>query len=203
MVDGHDRRHAELPDVLDVAAEIGAALLHRLDVLLAEVLLLDAAVHLHGAHRGDDHRRGRLQAGLAAFDVEEFFSAEIGAEAGLGHDIVGELQRRRGGDHRVAAMRDVGEGAAMHEGRVVLQRLHEVGLHGVLEQHGHGAVGLEVAGIDRGLVAAVGDDDVAEALFEVLEVVGEAEDRHDLGGDGDVEAGLRAENRWRRRRASR
>ena len=87
--------------------------------------------------------------GLAALDVEELFRAEIGAEAGLGDDVVGELQRRRGGDHRVAAMRDVGERAAMHEGRVVLQRLHEVGLHGVLEQHGHGAVGLEVAGVDR------------------------------------------------------
>ena len=87
-------------------------------------------------------------------------------------------------------MRDVGEGAAMHEGRVVLQRLHEVGLHGVLEQHRHRAVGLQVAGIDRGLVAAVGDDDVAEALFQVLQIVGKAEDRHDFRCDGDVEAGL-------------
>ena len=150
MVDGDHRRHAELPDVLDVAAEIGAALLHRLDVLLAEVFLLDAAVHLHRAHGGDDDRGSRLQPGLAAFDVEEFFGAEIGAETGFGDDIVGELQRGRGGDDRVAAMRDVGEGAAMHEGRVVLQRLHEVRLHGVLQQHGHGAVGLEVAGVDRG-----------------------------------------------------
>ena len=149
VVDRDHRRHAELLDVLDVAAEIGAALLHRLDVLLAEVFLLDAAIHLHGAHGGDDDRGRRLQAGLAALDVEEFFRAEIGAETGFGDDIVGELQRRRGGDDRVAAMRDVGERAAMHEGRVVLQRLHEVGLHGVLEQHGHGAVGLEVAGIDR------------------------------------------------------
>ena len=190
MVDGDHHRHAELAHVLDVAAEIGAALLHRLDVLLAEVFLLDAAIHLHGAHGGDDDRRRRLQAGLAALDVEELFRAEIGAEAGFGDHIVGELQRRRGGDHRVAAMRDVGERAAMHEGRVVLQRLHEVRLHRVLEQHGHGAVGLEVAGVDRRLVAAIGDDDVAEPLLQVLEVGGEAQDRHDLRGDGDVEAGL-------------
>ena len=142
------------------------------------------------AHGRDDDRRRRLQPGLAALDVEELLGAEIGAEAGFGHDIVGELQRRRGRDHRVAAMRDVGERAAMHEGRVVLQRLHQVRLHGVLEQHGHRAVGLEVAGIDRRLVAAVADDDVAEPLLQVLEVGGQAEDRHDFRGDGDVEAGL-------------
>ena len=91
MVDGDNRRHAELFYVLDVAAEIGAAFLHRLDVLLTEIFLLDAAVHLHRPHRRDDDCRGRLQAGLAALDVEEFFSAEIGAEAGFGHDIVGEF----------------------------------------------------------------------------------------------------------------
>ena len=34
----------------------------------------------------------------------------------------------------------------------------------------------------------VGDDDVAEPLLEVLEGRGQAEDRHDLGGDDDVEA---------------
>ena len=40
------------------------------------------------------------------------------------------------------------------------------------------------------LVAPVADDDVADAPLQVLDVVGEAEDRHDLRGDGDVEAGL-------------
>jgi hypothetical protein len=91
MVDGDHGRHAELPDILDVTAEIGAALLDRLDVLLAEVFLLDAAIHLHGAHGGDDDRGRRLQAGLAALDVEELFRTEIGAETGFGDDIVGKF----------------------------------------------------------------------------------------------------------------
>ena len=34
----------------------------RLEVLLAELVLGHAAMHLEGAHRGDDHRRGRLEA---------------------------------------------------------------------------------------------------------------------------------------------
>ena len=132
VVDRDHHRHAELLHVLDVTAEVGAALLHRLDILGAEVFLRDAAIHLQGAHGGDDDRGSRLQARLAALDVEELLGAQVGAEAGFGDDIVGELQRRRGGDHRVAAMRDVGERAAMDEGRVVLQRLHQVRLHRVL-----------------------------------------------------------------------
>ena len=87
-------------------------------------------------------------------------------------------------------MGDVGERAAMHEGRIVLQRLHEVGLHRILQQHGHGAIGLEVARTDRRLVALVGDDDVAEALLEVLEIVRKAQDRHHFRSDRDVEARL-------------
>ena len=37
---------------------------------------------------------------------------------------------------------------------------------------------------------AVADDDVAEPLLEVDEAVGQAENRHDLGGHHDVEAVL-------------
>jgi di/tripeptidase len=91
--------------------------LERLQVLLLEVFLLDAAVHLERADGGDDHRAGGLEAGLAALDVEELLGAEIGAEAGFGHHVVGELERGRGREHRVAAVRDVGERAAVDEGR--------------------------------------------------------------------------------------
>ncbi len=53
-----------------------------------------------------------------------------------------------------------------------------------------GAVRLEVAGAHRLAIAGIADDDVAEPLLEVVEVAGEAEDRHHLGRDGDVEAVL-------------
>ena len=132
----------------------------------------------------------RRQAGLAALDVEELLGAEIGAEAGFGDDIVGELEGGLRGDDRIAAMGDVGERPAVDEGGVVLERLHEVRLHRLGQQHGHRPVGLDVATVDRGLVAAVADDDVAEPPFEIVDVVGQTQDRHHLGGDGDVEAGL-------------
>ncbi len=133
------------------------------------------------------------EAGLAALDVEELLAAEIGAEAGFGHDIVGELERGRGGEHRVAAVRDVGERPAVDEGRRAFERLHQVRRQRLLEQHRHRAVRLEVARAHRLAVARIGDDDVAEPLLEVVEIAGEAEDRHHLGGDRDVEAGLARE----------
>jgi hypothetical protein len=91
----------------------------------------------------DHHRCRRLQARFAALDVDELLGAEIGTEAGFRHHVVGKLQAELGGDHRIAAMGDVGERAAMDEGRVVLERLHQVRRDRILEQYRHGAVGVK------------------------------------------------------------
>ena len=128
---------AELLHVLDMALQVGHAGFQRLEVFLLEVVLLDAAMHLERADGGDQHHAVGRQAGLAALDVEELLGAEIGAEAGFGHHIVGELERGGGGEHRVAAMRDIGERAAMDEGGRAFQRLHQVGRQRVLQQRRH------------------------------------------------------------------
>ena len=73
-----------------------------------------------------------LEPGLAALDVEELLGPQIGAEAGLGDHVLAELERGARRHHRVAAVRDVGERPAMDEGRVALQRLHQVGRQRVL-----------------------------------------------------------------------
>ena len=87
-------------------------------------------------------------------------------------------------------MRDVGERAAVDEGGRAFQRLHQVRRDRVLQQRGHRAVRVQIAGADRLTVARIGDDDVAEPLLQILEILGEAEDRHHFRRDGDVEAGL-------------
>jgi hypothetical protein len=88
-------------------------------------------------------------------------------------------------------VRDVGERAAVHQARLALQRLDEVGLDRVLEQHGHRARGLKVFGSDGlGAVVAVRDGDRAQAAAQVLQIAGHCEDGHDLGRGGDVESGL-------------
>src|SRR5699024_9171049 len=64
---------------------------------------------------------------------------------------------------------------------------HQVGLERVLEQHRHGAVRLEVPRRDGMALPGFRDDDIAQSALQVGEVAGQAEDGHDLGGDGDVE----------------
>ena len=155
-VDRDHRHDAEFLHVLDMALQIGHAGFERLEVLVLEVLFLDAAMHLQRADGGDQHRAVRRDAGLAALDVEELLAAEVGAEAGFGHDVVGELERGRRRQHRIAAMRDVGERAAVDEGGRAFQRLHQVRRQRLLQQHGHGAVRLEVARAHRLAVAGIG-----------------------------------------------
>ena len=87
-------------------------------------------------------------------------------------------------------MGDVGERAAVNQSGGVLEGLHQVGLDGVLEQGGHSADGLEVGRGDGLAVIGVGDDNAGQAGLEVVDVGGEAEDGHDLGGHGDLEAVL-------------
>ena len=90
-------------------------------------------------------------------------------------------------------MRDVGERATVHERRRALEGLHQVGRQRVAQQRGHRAVGAELARGHRLHGAGVADDDVADAPLEVGPRLGEAEDRHQLGGDDDVEAVLARE----------
>ena len=88
---------------------------------------------------------------------QELLHPHVGAEAALGDDVVGELQRDAVGDERVVAVRDVRERAAVHERGLALERLHQVRLDRLLEQHRHragrpqllGGDGLAVVGVAR------------------------------------------------------
>ena len=190
VVDGDDHRHAETAHVAHVATEVDEAALQRGEVLPAEVGDGDAAVEFQRPHgRDDDHCVG-LEPRLPALDVEELLGAEVGAEAGLGDRVVAELERRARRDHRVAAVGDVGERAAVDQCRRALDRLHQVGLDRVLEQRRHRPGRLQRTRRDRPPIARVGDDDARQTLLEIGEIGGEAQARHHLGGDRDVEAAL-------------
>ena len=71
-----------------------------------------------------------------------------------------------------------------------LERLHQVGLERVLKQRGHGTLGLKVAGTDGLAGKAVANDDLTQTFLEVADARRQAQDCHDLGGDGDIEAVL-------------
>ena len=82
-------------------------------------------------------------------------------------------------------------GPGVHQAGLALERLDQVRLQGVLQQHGHGARRTQVLrGHGLAAVERVRDGDRAEALAQVLQVARHGEDRHHLGRCGDVEAGL-------------
>ena len=101
-----------------------------------------------------------------------------------------ERERRPRREDAVAAVRDVAEGAGVHERRAALERLDEVRADRVLEQQRHRARGLEVAGA-HGLRSAPYVEPTmmrAESLLEILPARGERDDRHDLARRDDHEA---------------
>ena len=87
-------------------------------------------------------------------------------------------------------MGNVGKGAAVDDGGVVFQRLNEVRVKGILEQRGHGTGGTDVACRDGLALVGVGADDLRQPLLQVGDAGGQAEDRHDLAGNGDIKAVL-------------
>jgi hypothetical protein len=114
----------------------------------------------------------------------------VGPEARLSDQEVAGADGDQVGDNRGVAVRDVAEGTRVDEDGSVLQGLQQVRLEGVLHHDGHRAGCLELLGRDGIAVPGVADDDAAEAGAQVLEVLGQGQDGHRLGGGGDVEARL-------------
>ena len=189
-VDGHDGGEVEESHVLDLLGQILKASGQRLGVGHGQVRKLHPAVVFQRPNRGhQNHGAGVETCGLT-LDIQKFFSAQIKSEARLGDHIVGEAEARAGGYDRIGALGDVGEGTAVHDGRVALQGLDEVGLDGVLQEGGHGALGVQVAGVDGFAAVCEAKEDVPQTSLQIRQIVGQAEDGHDLRGRGDVEAGL-------------
>ena len=186
-VDGDNDRHAELLHVVQMGVEVADAALERAHVGGVQLGLGYAAVVLERADGRDEHDAVRRDAGLAALDVHELLCAEVRAEAGLGDGDVSELHGETGRLNAVAAVRDVRERAAVHERRGALERLNEVRLDGVAHQRGHRALSVQVARIDRLAGKGVRDENVAEALLEVVEILRQTQDGHDLGRNRDHE----------------
>ena len=128
--------------------QVGAAGFQIFQIGHAQLLFGAAAVMFQCAHGGHDHHRRGRDARHAALDVQEFLGAQVRAEARLGDHIVRQLHAQLGGDDAVAAVGDVGEGAAVDQRGGVFQRLDQVGVKGVLQQSGHGARRADLTGGD-------------------------------------------------------
>ena len=133
-----------------------------------------------GARRRDEHDRARLEPARSADDVEELLHAHVGAEAALGDDVVAELERDAVGDERVVAVGDVRERTAMDERRLPLERLNEVGLERVFQQHRHRARSPQLLRGHGLALVALRDRDRAEPRAQVGQVARDGDDPHHL-----------------------
>ena len=68
--------------------KVDEALLQGFDVFSLQFRLGHAAVVFQGPNRRDQDYALRFEAGVAALDVEEFLSAEVGSEAGFRNAVV-------------------------------------------------------------------------------------------------------------------
>ena len=166
-VDGDHHRHAVLPQVFQMGRQVAQAGRHRLRVRLPAGIFIAAAVISQRPHRDHQHRRRRFQPGRGALDIKEFFGAEVAAEARLGHGIVGKGECQPGGPHRIAAVGDIGKGAAVHQAGGVLQRLHQVRPQGLPQKGGHGALRLQVTGKKRLPRSIIADEDAPQPFPQV------------------------------------
>ena len=132
MVDCHNNGYAKGFQVLDVTAQVRTTFLNCRDIFWAKIRLGHPTVHLHRAYgrHADHHRRGKAR--LATLDIHELFGPKISAKARFGDDIIRQFQCRCRRDNRITTMRDVGKGPTVHKGRIVLERLHKIGLHRIL-----------------------------------------------------------------------
>ena len=146
-----------------------------------------ASVHFQGARRGYDDDGGRVQSGLAALDVQEFFRAQVKGEPGFRDGIVPKVEGHFGGQHGVAAVGDVGERASVQEAGHPFHGLDQVGHQGVFQQGHDGAGDAEFPGEYGLVVRRETDHDAVDAVFHVLVGGSEAKARHDFRSRSDVE----------------
>ena len=138
----------------------------------------------------DHHHRIRDESRRAAFDIKKLFGAEVCTEPSLGHGIIAEPHGSRGSDDRITSVRDICKGSAVNERGRSLKRLHEIRLYRVTKQSGHGSRCAEVARRDRLIIVGIAYHHARETLAQIGKRRGKAENRHHLGGDGDVKAVL-------------
>ena len=166
-----------------------------LDVRGFEVAGPYAAVVLDGADGSDYDGSVRLQTVEARLYVHELLESEVGAESGLGQNVVSVSEREPVADDGRAAVRYVAERAGVYDDRLALGGLDYVGLDGVPEQGHHRADGADVLGGYGPAVGGAGfvrvaDDYPAQPFAQVFEVAGEGEYRHNLGRGDYVESAL-------------
>mmetsp|Transcript_101124 Transcript_101124/g.179497 ORF Transcript_101124/g.179497 Transcript_101124/m.179497 type:complete len:201 (+) Transcript_101124:581-1183(+) len=185
VVHGHHYWQAIiLTDVVNVPIQVHQTLLHGFDVLHLVAICVAATMVLQCFDGSNDDSCRRSQSRQPAFDVDEFLSTEIRSKASLRDAVVTKLHTCKGGHVRVAAVRDVGKGAAMDHGDVVLKSLDNVGFQGVFHERSHGTMRLQIGSCDalalREWSLCLANYDLTKPFSHVGKARGHAQDGHHL-----------------------
>ena len=160
-IDGYYQRQTEFFNIFNVFFQIDDTFFHSVHIRRSQVRLRHPAMHLQCAHCSNQHNSIRLQPGITAFDVKEFFSAQISAEACFCNRIISQLHSRLSCHHAVAAVGDIGKRPAVNNRRHIFQCLHKIRLHSILQKGSHSAVGFDLPCGNRFAVIIISNNDLA------------------------------------------
>ena len=68
----------------------------------------------------------------------------------------------------------------MNNGRIVLERLDQIGHKGIPQKRRHGPLGLEISGMNGLAVSGISDDDISQPPLQIRQIFGQTEYRHNL-----------------------
>ena len=82
----------------------------------------------------------------------------------------------------------------MNKCRIVFQRLHQIRLHCLLQQHRHSAIGFNIAAEYRTAVTAISHNDISQTAFQISQIISKAQNSHDFGCHGNVKPSFTRES---------
>ena len=188
LVDAHHRRHTGTAHNADMVQQVDATGLHQTHIFpqiffgqgLAGAGLRRAAVVLERPNCRHNHRRVRRKAAVTALEVPEFFVAHFCGKTGFCHMDVAKLQPDPVGNNRTLSQGDIAEGASVHQHGLAFDGLDKVGLDGLHQPGGHGAVHFKIGGGHGSAVAVKGKHHAAHALPQISQIARHGKNGHDL-----------------------
>ena len=188
VVQSYNNGNTIFLDVFDVFFQVYETFCQSIQVFVGQVSFCNAAIVFHCTYCRNQNNRIGFQACFTAFDIKEFFSTQVSTEACFCYNIVSNFHSCFCCFYRVAAVRDVCEGAAVDDCQCVFQSLNHVRLQSVFQQNCHCAVSADHFCCYGFVVICVTNDDLTQHFFQLFQVVCQTEDRHDFGCYCDLES---------------
>ena len=160
--------------IADMLVEVLHSLAQSVGIGLLYLFHRHAAVHLQALSGSHQHGERRLKTTLAALDIIELLSTQVGTEAGLRDDVIAKGECQTCGQHTVAAMSDVGKRSAMYDSRRVLGGLHQIRMQSILKQHTDGPRNTHILHTEGTPVHRGTQQDIVDAAAQVGLVLSQA-----------------------------